>query len=926
MRAPAGDRAREQDVAARLLQRRRASRGRVGGAEDVGEHHRAPVLGVVAEKAARGAEAGVGEGDVEAAEALEGAARPAPPAVPLGHVAADRERALAAAELGGQRLELVHRARGQHQAVAGLRGARGRWRRRCRELAPVMRKTLSSSAMGRVLSTMVRVHALRQGAHLRAGRRRRRRLSLASAARPTCPRAGPTAATAAAAATSCCCCDDSLRDLQSLQAPRRTTRRGRGGHGRARCATAPTARTWSCSSRRARRSSRWDGTRLRPRARRASAVVARPRRRRAGAATSASPPPRARRRASPSAGCRARRAGSSCSSSCWPTSASSGCPNAGKSSLLSRLTRAAPKVADYPFTTLEPVLGTLDADDRQLVARRHPRADRGRQRRRRASATTSSPTSSARGCSCTCSTSRRSTAPTRCANFATIERELAAHDPRLAALPRVLALSKADLVHRRRPRRGGRGVARRGSATTSRCCVTSSATGAGLDELARELLRRVPVAGAGAGGELAGEEELAEHRVFRPAAGRGFGASSRSARAPSASAATPVERLIARYRPRQRRGAGPRRAPAAPHGRRSRALEARRLRARRRRRDRRRRVRAGPAASSGVARPWPATSSSSARASSPTTPARCAPAVLARVCDEVAARHAAGDDVVVVTSGAIARGMQVMGLPVRPTGDRGPAGGERGRPGQALPRLRRAAARARRDERPGAADVLRHERAHALPQRAPDAAQAARLARRPGHQRERHDDDRRDLLRRQRLPRRAGGDPDRRRPARAADRHRRALHGRPARRPAAPAGRARSTDFAGSSALEIGHTTSPLGSGGMRSKVVAAEMATAAGHPGGDLQRPRAAALLARSLAGGAGGHALRRRRQARYSSFKLWLQVRQAVARARSSSTPARRARCARAARRCCRSAIVEVAGDFDAGDAVDVRRGRRP
>src|SRR5206468_10318331 len=79
------------------------------------------------------------------------------------------------------------------------------------------------------------------------------------------------------------------------------------------------------------------------------------------------------------------------------------------------------------------------------------------------------------------------------------------------------------------------------------------------------------------------------------------------------------------------------------------------------------------------------------------------------------------------------------------------------------------------------------------------------------------------------------------------------------------------TSFAQLDDLAIGHATSPLGSGGMRSKVVAAEMATAAGIPTVIASGLEPGAVLA-----AAGGDPVGTRfaaRPGRYSSFKLWLK-----------------------------------------------------
>jgi glutamate 5-kinase len=128
------------------------------------------------------------------------------------------------------------------------------------------------------------------------------------------------------------------------------------------------------------------------------------------------------------------------------------------------------------------------------------------------------------------------------------------------------------------------------------------------------------------------------------------------------------------------------------------------------------------------------------------------------------------------------------------------------------------------------------------------------------------------------------------------------------------------TDPESLQALHIGHAPSPLGSGGMRSKVVAAEMASAAGIPaviGSGLVE----GVIARALAGERAGTRFAPR-PVRHSSFKLWLKYAKP-----SHGTVTVDAGAARALREGAASllpvGIVDVQGGFDAGDAVDVRDG---
>ena len=199
-----------------------------------------------------------------------------------------------------------------------------------------------------------------------------------------------------------------------------------------------------------------------------------------------------------------------------------GLPNAGKSSLLGRLTRAAPKVADYPFTTISPVLGTIEGEDRQAVVADIPGLIEG----------------AAEGAGlgheflahverCSMLVHLVDLAPMdgdAVEAYETVRGELSAHGAGLERLPELVLLSKRDLLEAERVEQELEEWRGRLGDRALGVLAVSSATGEGLEELRQRILVELPQV-APAGAEVSGApspEFEAGHRVYRPAGEGGY--------------------------------------------------------------------------------------------------------------------------------------------------------------------------------------------------------------------------------------------------------------------------------------------------------------------------------------------------------------------------------------------------------------------
>ena len=159
-----------------------------------------------------------------------------------------------------------------------------------------------------------------------------------------------------------------------------------------------------------------------------------------------------------------------------------GLPNAGKSSLLTRLSNARPKIAEYPFTTLSPVLGTVEASDgRQLVVADVPGLIEGASEGVGLGHEFLAHLERARVLVHAIDSSEDDAEE----RWRTIEAELAAYGAGLDERPQIVVLNKIDLS----PEPPAFGIE---DDRILRVLRVSAATGAGLDGLRRTLFELVP--------------------------------------------------------------------------------------------------------------------------------------------------------------------------------------------------------------------------------------------------------------------------------------------------------------------------------------------------------------------------------------------------------------------------------------------------
>jgi GTPase len=181
-----------------------------------------------------------------------------------------------------------------------------------------------------------------------------------------------------------------------------------------------------------------------------------------------------------------------------------GLPNAGKSSLLTRISNARPKVAEYPFTTLSPVLGTVEASDgRQLVVADVPGLIEGASEGVGLGHEFLAHLERARVLVHVIDSSEDDADE----RWRTIDAELAAYGAGLDERPQIVVLNKVDL----RPEPPAFGVE---DERILRVLRVSAATGAGIDDLGKALFELVPQETEDEEAEPA--DEIVDFLVYRP--------------------------------------------------------------------------------------------------------------------------------------------------------------------------------------------------------------------------------------------------------------------------------------------------------------------------------------------------------------------------------------------------------------------------